>query len=361
MLETVRLFSNACNYISKIAYEHHGMSNKVALHHLTYYGVRKKFGLPAQLACTARDNVAEAYKTRKGSRRIPRRFGPNTSVRLDSRTFSITKEGRASISTVSGRVKAPMILGEFQRSLLNNWTINGAAQLVYDKRTKTLYLHIVVKREVDPPSKSGKRVGVDIGMVNLAVASNGLKFSGKQAMHIRQHYRKLRSELETKGTNGAKKLLKRLQGKETRVMRDLNHRISRVIVGSLSVGDVIAMEQLTHIRGRAKQRKAQRADFHSWPFGQLQNCIEYKALGQGIAVEYINPAYTSQTCSWCGALGSRSAHRFSCSTCGHRNNADYNAAYNIAKASLALSDGPQSIGPKATPLRQLQVLQLAVG
>lgn len=349
MLETIRQFSDACNYISKIAHDNGGISNKVALHHMTYRGVRKRFGLPAQLACTARDKVAEAYK--KGNRHTFRQFSSNTSVRLDARTFRITKDGEASISTISGRIKVPMILGGFQKSLLNNWEINGAADLVYDKQTKTFYLHIVVKREIDPPAKSGKRVGVDIGMVNLAVTSNSQRFSGKQAMHIRRHYRKLRASLQAKGTNGAKKLLKRLHGKEIRIMRDLNHCISKAIVDRLQAGDVIVMEKLTYIRERAKQRKAQRADFHSWAFSQLQAFIEYKALERGIAVEYVNPAYTSQTCSRCGALGSRVQHRFSCPVCGLRNNADFNASYNIAKASLALGDGPQSIGPKATPSR----------
>jgi len=349
MLETVHLFSNACNYISGVAYEHRGMSNKVALHHLVYYTTREKFGLPAQLACTARDKVAESYKNRKGKQHAPRRFGPNTAVRLDGRTFSITKDGRASISTVKGRIKVPMVLGEFQRSILDKWSVNGAANLVYNKQTKVFYVHIVVKKEVDPPTKAGKKIGIDIGMVNLAVTSNGLRFKGKQAMHIRKHYRKLRTSLQAKGSRGSHRLAKRLQGKETRIMRDLNHCISRTIIDSLQTGDSIVMEELTHIRENARQRRAQRADFHSWPFAQLQSFIEYKAAGAGIAIEYINPAYTSQTCSCCGALGSRVQHLFSCSVCGHRNNADYNASYNIAKASLALNDGPQSIGPKATP------------
>ncbi len=359
MLETIRQFSAACNYISQIAHEHRGMSNKVALHHLTYYGVRAKFGLPAQLACTARDKVAEAYK--KGSRRTPRHFGPNTSVRLDARTFSIAKAGQASISTVKGRIKVPMILGDFQRSLLDAWEINGAAELVYDKRAKTFYLHIVVKRETDPPTKSGRTVGIDIGMVNLAVTSNGLRFSGKKAMHLRRHYRNLRANLQAKGTSGSHCLMKRLRGKETRIMREVNHIISRRIVNSLQAGDTIRIETLTHIRERAKQRRARRADFHSWPFAQLQFFLEYKALERGIAVEYINPAYTSQTCSRCETRGHRVQHRFSCPSCNSRNAADFNAAYNIAKASLALGDGPQSIGPKATRCSQLQALQLAVG
>ena len=61
----------------------------------------------------------------------------------------------------------------------------------------------------------------------------------------------------------------------------------------------------------------------------LSGCDTTKAEGAGLYVVYINPAYTSQTCSVCGELGKREKHRFSCQ-CGTRLHADSNAARNIA-------------------------------
>jgi hypothetical protein len=58
-----------------------------------------------------------------------------------------------------------------------------------------------------------------------------------------------------------------------------------------------------------------------------------KAKAAGIAVEYVNPAFTSQTCSCCGALGRRIKHRFVCDQCGlRRAHSDGNASRNLARS-----------------------------
>ena len=51
-----------------------------------------------------------------------------------------------------------------------------------------------------------------------------------------------------------------------------------------------------------------------WSFGQLQAFVAYKAERCGIKIEYVDPAYTSQTCAQCGALGVRRGDVFSCTT-----------------------------------------------
>ena len=74
---------------------------------------------------------------------------------------------------------------------------------------------------------------------------------------------------------------------------------------------------------------------HHWAFRQLQALVTYKAAALGIAVAYVNPAWTSQTCSDCGALGVRLKHCFFCS-CGLRAHSDVNAARNHARMGGAM-------------------------
>jgi transposase len=80
----------------------------------------------------------------------------------------------------------------------------------------------------------------------------------------------------------------------------------------------------------------------------LQAFIAYKARERGISVVSVDPRYSSQRCSRCGALGHRHRLFFSCA-CGYINNADYNAAYNLASEGHALLAGLLSTSPEALP------------
>lgn len=346
LLETLQRFADACNDILRVSQENH-TTNKVKLQHLCYRTVKEKYGLQANLIIRAIARVAEAAKKRRKLSK-PRRFKP-TSMSLDQRTFSFNeKRWEVSISTVAGRLKLPLVIGNFQRGLLAGQKPTSAT-LCYNRRTKEFYVNIVVNREVPFPPKDGNVIGVDRGIYNLATTSNGLKFSGRQAMHVRRRYARLRQALQAKGTKGAKRTLQRLSGKERRWMADLNHRIAKAIVSSCKPGDVIVMEDLRYIRERIRVAKEQRLLQHSWAFGQLGAFIEYKAAERGIAVVYVDPRHTSQRCPKCGlvAKGNRKGHVFRCTFCGFAGHADVVAATNIRQVYLdTLADGPPSVGPE---------------
>ncbi|MHA1580453.1 MAG: RNA-guided endonuclease InsQ/TnpB family protein [Candidatus Freyarchaeota archaeon] len=341
LLSTIEAFRDACNYISKVAFERR-VFNPVALHHMVYRETRQEFNLPANLAIRARDRVAKAYKQRRDKLL---KF-TKLSMDLDERLFRLIYKPdgvHASISTVQKRVKPPLDIGDYQRKLLEDARPTHAV-LVY--RDKQFFLHITVEREIPEP-KGSNPIGVDIGMNNLLVASNGFKVKGKSILKKRRCFRELRSSLQSKGTKSAKRRLKRLSKKERRWVNTVLHQVSRKFVSALKEGDVVVMEKLTGIRNRAKHRKSQNGDFHSWSFRKLQSLIEYKALEKGIPAVYVNPRNTSKTCPRCGHIdraNRRTQPLFRCTRCGFQHNADYVASLNLSKLELArLGQAPVNV------------------
>jgi len=159
---------------------------------------------------------------------------------------------------------------------------------------------------------------------------------GKEAHHTHQKYKNLRTDLQKKGKF---RLLKKTKNKESRIIRDLNHRISREVVNYAVANNAgIVLENLKNVR-KAKSSKSFRSSLHSWSYAQLENFIGYKAKLLGIPVVKIDPAYTSQQCSRCGLLGHRNGKHFECS-CGHSDHADANAAFVIAERHMGMVRSP---------------------
>ena len=94
------------------------------------------------------------------------------------------------------------------------------------------------------------------------------------------------------------KVIAKINDKESRWMKDIDHKISREIIEDAIKMDVkiIQLEQLSGIRERNKKDRKNNHSLHTWSFYRLQQFIEYKARLAGIKVEYINPENTSKRC-----------------------------------------------------------------
>jgi IS605 OrfB family transposase len=75
--------------------------------------------------------------------------------------------------------------------------------------------------------------------------------------------------------------------------------------------------------------KSLRRRLSLWQRGLIAGYAQSRAEERGLSLTFVDPAYTSQTCSRCGLRGKRKRHRFSCPHCGHEAHADLNAARNI--------------------------------
>jgi len=184
-------------------------------------------------------------------------------------------------------------------------------------------------------------IGVDRNTTgHVAVTANPdtgkVEKLGKKALHIHRKYSSIRRRLQKEERF---KELKAVKDRESRIVKDLNHKISRKIVEMAKVQHAaLVFEDLGGIRKTRKQYRSFKYALHSWSFYQLQQFVEYKAKLLGVPVLYVDPAYTSQDCSRCGAWGQRNGKEFKCPVCGHVDHADANAAFNIALRQVSMVD-----------------------
>ena len=334
---TVNVFTDACNDILKTARETDTW-RRFDLHHLTYHGVRERYGLSANLVVQAIRRVAK----RKGKKTGGFKRG---SVSYDQRTLSLRGEV-VSLTTMGGRVKAPLSIGNYQRHLLSNAVSVQGGQLVKSRRGGW-YIHLSIRTDVPIPPGSGRVIGVDLGQKTLAVTSHGQRYGGGQLKQTRRNQLKKRAEIQskraTKRSPGLNRLWARLSGREQRNVRHAIHVVSRRIVDSVLPGDTLAFEDLTGIRANTTRRGKEARHLHNlWPYYMLRDFVSYKAALKGVSVVFVDPKNTSKTCSRCGHCDKKNRKTqalFKCVACGYTTNADANAAVNIAQRAGPMSTG----------------------
>jgi IS605 OrfB family transposase len=327
LLNTMKVFNEACNYVSEIAFNT-GTTGKFKLQKLVYHELKSRFGLTAQMAVLVVHKVSAAYKKSKD---VLREFKATGAITYDSRIMRFKGVEKVNLWTVAGRQDIPIRIGEYQKT---RWfQTKGQADLVFVNNA--FYLLVTVDVPEDTPLTPKAFIGVDLGVVNIATTSDGDPFCGKALRAKREKYLKLRARLQRKGTKSAKRHLKRISKRESNFRKDTNHVISKELVETAKGSERgIGLENLKDIRKRITVRKSQRAEIAGWSFYQLQQFIEYKAGLSGVPVIYVEAAYTSQECPHCGhteRANRRTQSRFSCVSCGYAAHADVVGARNVRK------------------------------
>lgn len=246
------------------------------------------------------------------------------------------------------------------RALIDNclktkkYKLYTAAKIQLKNKKLFLLVTIDIPETENSPIK-GKVMGVDLGVVHPAyVAVNdgpersligdGDAFQ-KQRDVFRRRFKELQRCQLTQGGHGRKhktKATEILRGKERNWVQTENHRFSRKIV-NLAIRWNVETIQMENLKGFGKNSEGEVKTMHKrllgrWSYFELQKDIEYKAQMAGIKVVYINPAYTSQTCHVCGKKGDRTERdtficlNTECSCYGKPQDADMNAAINIARS-----------------------------
>ena len=316
----------------------HKTASAVKIHHQTYSDLRKEIQLPAQLICASRNKASEVLKSLKEKKKKSQpHFKYFLPIRYDQRSSTLLEEKQqVSLATVQGRILVKYSIPQYFRKY-NDWERKGI-ELIY--RDKVFYLNFVVQKKI-PKTKvhCGEIIGVDRGIKNIAVDSNNNFYTGKNTREVKRKYFRQRRSLQKKGTRSAKRKLRKVSKRERRFQKDVNHCVSKKIVGKSKRNSTVVFEDLSGIRNDMQASKKMNRELHSWPFFQLEEFVRYKMKEKSMYFHEVDPRYTSQKCSRCRYISrsNRKGSQFKCRKCGYKSDSDRNAAINIKQVYIDYS------------------------
>jgi len=197
------------------------------------------------------------------------------------------------------------------------------------------YISVLTEQEQTVFNSTNKEIGIDLGISDLCILSNGIKFTKtsnllkKTNLALKLAQKKLSKK--SKGSNNYEKQrikVAKLYSKLTRIKEHYYHEISNYLVKNF---DALYLENL-NIKGMIKNRKLSRA-IHEISWYKLISMIQYKSSWYGRTFHQINRfTATSKKCSHCNhkldnlSLSTRS---WTCPNCRTNHDRDINAAINI--------------------------------
>jgi putative transposase len=197
-----------------------------------------------------------------------------------------------------------------------------------------------------PQEATGHAIGVDLGIKDFAVTSDGDRITNprhlaRKARNLARYQRRLaRCRKDSANQRKAKTKVARAHRKVRNARQDFLHRTSTNLVRSAGL---IAVEDLA-VKNMIKNRRLAKA-ISDCGWSEFRRQLEYKAQRAGRTLVVIDRWYpSSKTCSACGHLLaelSLSTRAWTCPACRTRHDRDVNAAKNILAAGRAVArDNP---------------------
>jgi putative transposase len=211
--------------------------------------------------------------------------------------------------------------------------------------------------EPQPFPKTGKVVGIDLGLLRPATLSTGERianprFQGTRLRELAHAQRTLARRKKGSGRrNRARLKVARIQEKIADTRDDHLHKFTLDLVRRF---DFLAIEDL-HVRGMGQMRSLARS-IADVSLGRFRSMLEYKAKWYGKQVVVIDRFYpSSKTCSACGWINQAmtlATRDWACKECGAKHDRDENAARNILAVGQTVTARGGGVRLKRTPVRK---------
>ncbi|WP_296210735.1 IS200/IS605 family element RNA-guided endonuclease TnpB [Psychrobacter sp. UBA3480] len=271
-----------------------------------------------------------------------------------------TNNQKGTVAITKNTVKLPKI-GHINAKLPDK--INGLIKsaTISRKPSGRYYVSLLVETVIEPLSKTHSNIGIDLGLTDFIVLSDGTrvanpKFLSKLQDKLSREQKILAKRREVAKTdqrklsdskNYQKQKLKvaKVYEKITNARKDFLHKLSFSLIKN---HDVIAIEDL-NVKGMVKNRKLAKAiSDSSW--SSFTTMLAYKSEWYGKTLVKIDRWFpSSKTCSGCGHLLTKaewplSVRSWNCPSCLQENDRDLNASINILNQGLLLAKQSKTVG-----------------
>jgi len=323
-----------------------GVLGKV--HEELYTRLRGEYNLPSKVA---EDCYREALATYRGwynnprRGRFPRVYKPTVWL-TPKRSYNVDFEAMTVRIASVGELP---ILG-YPRNLKDylSWRMKEARLVVKDGKA---FLKVVFEKEKEKvePKES---IAVDVNMSEIVVGKDDTHYVRiSTRLHEVHYWKSLAENLQKKYPRRwreNKRILRRIHSfhqKARRIAEDFARKVGKwvVDVARMMGVNVIKLESLKNlIKNVDKLPKEFHDKLYLMQYRRLQYWIEWQAKKRGLAVEFVNPKYSSVSCPKCGRRMEEKGYRWFRCNCGYENDRDVIAIMNLnGRGSLTLSTAPQ--------------------
>ena len=265
---------------------------------------------------------------------------PRFKSKVDKQSFTIPQ----SVSIEDGKLQIPKFKKGIEINIHREIKGKVLFATISKSTTGKYYVSITCEVEYTPFEKTNTKVGIDTGIKDLAILSDGKVYENIKTLKtnlkkLKYNQRQLSKKIKGSGSRlKQKSKLATIHEKVTNIRKDYLHKVSTEIIKN---HDVICIEDLA-VKNMMKNHKLAQA-FSDVSLGTFYTMLEYKANWNDKTVVKIDRFFpSSKCCSNCGWIKqdlTLAIREWTCKSCGEHHDRDENAAKNILKQGINILSG----------------------